>query len=192
MPGINFYDLALIITFVFGYFLITIEHITKINKTSIALLMAIICWIFQFTNQVETHESNLSFLGDHMANISQIVFFLLGALTIVEIINVHKGFQLVLRAIRVTNKRKLLWLLGFITFFLSSILDNLTTTIIMITLLQKLIKENEDRWLMGGAVVIAANAGGAWTPIGDVTTTMLWIGGELSTLKVIQNSFFLV
>ena len=93
--------------------------------------MAILCWVFQFTNQVETHESNLSYLGEHMAKcVSQIVFFLLGALTIVEIINVHKGFQLVSRAIRITNKRKLLWLLGFITFFLSSILDNLTTTII--------------------------------------------------------------
>lgn len=190
MPDFSFFDLFMIITFVVGYFLITIEHVTKINKTSIALLMAILCWVFQFLNRAELHENNLSYLGEHMANISQVVFFLLGALTIVEIINVHKGFRLISRNIHVKSKRKLLWLVGFISFFLSSILDNLTTTIIMVTLLSKLIDEGEERLLIGGAIVIAANAGGAWTPIGDVTTTMLWIGGQLSTFEIIKSLFF--
>ena len=116
----------------------------------------------------------------------------MGALTIVEIIGAHKGFRIISNNIHIRSKRKLFWLLGIITFFLSSILDNLTTTIVMVTLLRKLTDEGEDRLLMGGAVVIAANAGGAWTPIGDVTTTMLWIGGQLSTLSVMRNSFFLV
>ena len=179
----------MIATFVFGYFFITIEHVTKINKTSIALLMGIICWVFQFINQVEIYENNLNFLAQHLSNISQVIFFLLGALTIVEIISAHKGFQLISNHMRVSSKRKLLWTMGFITFFLSSILDNLTTTIIMVTLLRKLTDKGEERLLLGGAVVIAANAGGAWTPIGDVTTTMLWIGGQLSTLAVMKSLF---
>ncbi len=111
------------------------------------------------------------------------IFFLLGALTIVEIISVHKGFNLISNSIKIRNKRKLLWFIGFLTFFLSAVLDNLTTTILMVTLLRRLIPEGEDRLLLGGAVVIAANAGGAWTPIGDVTTTMLWIGEQVSTMK---------
>jgi len=188
-PDIPMSNLLMILTFVLGYFFITIEHITKVNKTSVALLMAILCWVLQFINRLESNENNLNFLAEHLANISQVIFFLLGALTIVEIINVHKGFRLILRHIQVSSKRKMLWLLGFIAFFLSSILDNLTTTIIMVTLLRKLTDEDEDRLMMGGAVVIAANAGGAWTPIGDVTTTMLWIGGELSTFAMMHVLF---
>jgi NhaD family Na+/H+ antiporter len=189
MPDVHFYNLLMVITFIIGYFLITIEHVTKINKTSIALIMAIMCWIFQFANQLESHESNLSFLGEHLADISQIIFFLLGALTIVEIVNAHKGFRLISDYIQMRSKRKLLWLVAFIAFFLSAILDNLTTTIIFISLLRKLIDNKEDRLVMGGAVVIAANAGGAWTPIGDVTTTMLWIGGQLSTVVMMRELF---
>lgn len=180
----------MLITFVFGYFLITIEHVTKINKTSIALLMAIICWCFQFINVAESQENNVAYLSEHLANISQVIFFLFCALTIVEIISAHRGFSLISRNIHILSKRKLLWVVGTITFFLSSILDNLTTTIIMITLLRKLTEAGEDRLLIGGAVVIAANAGGAWTPIGDVTTTMLWIGGQVSTLSVMKALFF--
>lgn len=186
---ISIFSLLMILTFVLGYFAITIEHVIKINKTSIALLMGIICWVFQFLNRIESQENNLNYLAEHLANISQVIFFLLGALIIVEMINVHKGFQLISDNIRIRSKRKLLWSLGFISFFLSSILDNLTTTIIMVTLLRKLTDNEEDRLLMGGATVVAANAGGAWTPIGDVTTTMLWIGGQLSTLSVIKNLF---
>lgn len=189
MSDLNVFSLLMVLTFIIGYFFITIEHLSKINKTSIALLMAIVCWALLFIHQVELHESNLSELSEHLANISQIIFFLLGALTIIEIINAHKGFQIISRKIQIRSKRKLLWTIGFITFFLSSVLDNLTTTIIMVTLLRKLADEGEDRLIMGGAVVIAANAGGAWTPIGDVTTTMLWIGGQLSTFAVIKSLF---
>ena len=189
MFDVSIYSILMVITFILGYFFITIEHITKINKTSIALLMAIICWCLQFLNQAESHEHNIAYLSEHLANISQVIFFLFCALTIVEIVNVHKGFSLISRSIRILSKRKLLWCIGFITFFLSSILDNLTTTIIMVTLLRKIAEGGEDRLLIGGAIVIAANAGGAWTPIGDVTTTMLWIGGQLSTLSVMKVLF---
>ena len=189
MLDANIYSLLMVIAFVLGYFLITIEHISKVNKTSIALLMAIVCWTLQFINRVETNENNVSYLTEHLANISQVIFFLFCALAIVEIINAHKGFSLISRNIHILSKRKLLWTVGIITFFLSSVLDNLTTTIIMITLLRKLTEEGEDRLLIGGAVVIAANAGGAWTPIGDVTTTMLWIGGQVTTLAVMKTLF---
>lgn len=185
----NIYDILMIVTFAIGYFLITIEHITHINKTSIALLMAIICWCLQFANQVVDHEENLGYLSEHIANVSQVIFFLLGALTIVEIINAHRGFRIISDAIRIRSKQKLLWVIGILTFFLSAVLDNLTTTIIMVTLMSKLIKKSEERLLMGGAIVIAANAGGAWTPIGDVTTTMLWIGNELSTFAIMRDLF---
>lgn len=189
MSDIGLYQILILISFTIGYLFITIEHITHVNKTSVALFMAIICWLFQFLNQTHSNETNVHFLCEHLADISQVIFFLLGALTIVEIISAHRGFQLISKYIRVRSKRKLLWLIAFISFFLSSILDNLTTTIIMITLLRKLTEKGEERLLMGGAVVIAANAGGAWTPIGDVTTTMLWIGGHLSSLQIIKTLF---
>lgn len=185
----NLYSLLMVVTFVLGYAAITLEHVTKINKTSIALLMAIVCWIFQFMNGVESNDSNLHYLGVHLAEISQVLFFLLGALTIVEIINAHKGFQLISDNIRMRSKLVLLWVMGFIAFFLSSVLDNLTTTIVMVTLLRKLTDPGEDRLILGGAVVVAANAGGAWTPIGDVTTTMLWIGEQISTFSVMKSLF---
>lgn len=185
----DIYDILIILTFIVGYFFITIEHKSKVNKTSVALMMAILCWIFQFANQLQTHESNMSYFQEHLSSISQVVFFLLGALTIVEIISAHKGFRLISDNIKIRNKRKLLWFLGCITFFLSSVLDNLTTTIIIVTLLRRMIPEGKERLLLGGAVVIAANAGGAWTPIGDVTTTMLWIGGQVSTLNIMHALF---
>jgi len=188
---LNGYTISMIIVFIIGYAFITLEHITRINKTTIALLMAIICWILQFANHQMhvTHQENLNFLSSHVANISQVIFFLLGALSVVELINVHHGFNAISDFINVHSKVKLLWVLGIVTFFLSAILDNLTTTIVMISLIQKLIKDREDRWIFGGGVVIAANAGGAWTPIGDVTTTMLWIGGELTSGAIITNLF---
>lgn len=189
MEALNLYQYLMIFVFVLGYFLITIEHISRINKTSIALLTGIGCWALQFASQVLSKESNLANLSEHMANISQIVFFLFGALTIVEIINAHKGFRIISNRISIGSKRSFLWVIGLISFFLSSILDNLTTTIVMVTLLQKMVEEKEDRLLLGGAVVIAANAGGAWTPIGDVTTTMLWIGGQVSTLEIMKALF---
>jgi NhaD family Na+/H+ antiporter len=189
MSDYHLINILMILTFTIGYFLIAIEHLSKINKTAVALVMAIICWVLQFFNHNHANEDNLSHLSTHLANISQIIFFLLSALIIVEIINVHKGFQIISRHIQIRSKRKLLWVIGFITFFLSSILDNLTTTIIMVTLIRKLAEEGEERLLLGGAIVIAANAGGAWTPIGDVTTTMLWIGGQLSSLSIMRTLF---
>jgi Na+/H+ antiporter NhaD/arsenite permease-like protein len=123
-------------------------------------------------------------LEEHLSSISEILFFLLGAMTIVELVDAHDGFKIITSAIHTRDKVKLIWLLSFITFFLSAILDNLTTTIVMISLLRNLIDEREDRLFFTGMVVIAANAGGAWTPIGDVTTTMLWIGGQITTSNI--------
>lgn len=175
--------------FVIGYFMITIEHATKINKATVALILASLLWLLQYLdNSIDPTVSGHG-LYEHLSNISQVIFFLLGALAIVETINVHRGFDPISNIIQIASKRKLLWVTGFLTFFLSSVLDNLTTTIVMVSLLSKLIEESEDRWLMGSAVVIAANAGGAWTPIGDVTTTMLWIGGVLSTTAIIKELF---
>lgn len=187
MEGMDLYAVSMTVVFIIGYFFITIEHITHINKTTVALLMAVICWIIQFANPHWTGKANMGFLGEHLTNISQVVFFLLGALTVVEIINMHKGFRIISDCINVRSKRLLLWVLGGITFFLSAVLDNLTTTIVVISLLKKLIDDRQDRLLIGGALVIAANAGGAWTPIGDVTTTMLWIGGQVSTIPIMWS-----
>ena len=179
----------MILVFIIGYFFITIEHVTKINKATIALLMGVVCWVLQFSHTATPCPDNMACLGEHLSSISQVVFFLLGALTIVEIINVHKGFKIISDCVQISSKRWLLWVIGFITFFLSAVLDNLTTTIVMVTLMQKIILDNRDRLLIGGGVVIAANAGGAWTPIGDVTTTMLWVGGELSTSTIMKELF---
>lgn len=189
MTDLSVYALWIIAVFTFGYAAITLEHIIKINKATVALMMAIICWALVFLfYPCPHHENTECFLGN-LAEISQIVFFLIGALAIVEIISAHHGFRIISDYINVRSKKKLLWVIGFITFFLSSVLDNLTTTIVMVTLLMKIIPKNEDRLILGSAVVIAANAGGAWTPIGDVTTTMLWIGGQLSTLRMIPALF---
>lgn len=187
MDSFNYYSIAMSIVFIIGYVFITIEHITHVNKTTVALLMAVICWIIQFSDPHWTGKENIGFLGEHLTNISQVVFFLIGALTVVEIINMHKGFNIISDCITVNSKRTLLWILGGLAFFLSAILDNLTTTIVVISLLKKLVDDRDDRLLIGGALVVAANAGGAWTPIGDVTTTMLWIGGQISTMEIMRS-----
>jgi Na+/H+ antiporter NhaD/arsenite permease-like protein len=180
--------IILLIIFVIGYALIAFENNIKINKTATALMTGVLCWVTYIlfaSNKVEVDYSLLS----HLGNISSILFFLLGAMTIVELVDAHDGFEIITGFISQTNKRKLIWIVGFITFFLSSILDNLTTTIVMVSLLRKLIKNHDDRLLFVGIVVIAANAGGAWTPIGDVTTTMLWIDGQISTVNIMQKLF---
>lgn len=187
MFDLDIYAYLMILTFFLGYFFITIEHLTHINKATVALMMAIVVWALQFARPHLEHAQNLDFLSSHLANISQVIFFLLGALCVVEIISMHKGFKIISRCINILSKRKLLWVTGFFTFFLSAVLDNLTTTIVMVTLLGKLIDEGEDRLVIGSGIVIAANAGGAWTPIGDVTTTMLWIGGQISTVIVMKQ-----
>lgn len=180
---------SMVAIFVLGYFFITIEHRTGINKATVALLMAIGLWALQFLDPHGSIQDNQKFLAEHLANVAQVVFFLLGAMTVVEIINAHNGFSLITNAIHTKSKRKLLWLIGILAFFLSAVIDNLTTTVVMVSLLRKLVPEGEERLYYGGATVIAANAGGAWTPIGDVTTTMLWIGGQVSTFNIMKALF---
>ena len=180
--------IILLLIFCIGYAAIAFENSIKINKTASAIVTGVLCWvtyIFFTSNKLQVNESLLIHLGD----ISSILFFLMGAMTIVELVDAHDGFEIITEFISQTNKKRLIWIVGFITFFLSAILDNLTTTIVMVSLLRKLIKNNDDRLLFIGIVVIAANAGGAWTPIGDVTTTMLWIGGQISTMNISQKLF---
>ncbi len=173
-----------ILIFIIGYLAITLEHSIKINKAASALLTGTLCWTVYALGQPDkmlvAHQ-----ISEQMSEISGILFFLLGAMTIVELIDAHDGFELVTDRIRTTDKRRLLWLIGGITFFLSALLDNLTTTIVMVSLLRKLMARREDRLMFAGLVIIAANAGGAWSPIGDVTTTMLWIGNQISPINII-------
>jgi len=179
----------LMIIFVIGYMGIILESVLKLNKTGIALLLGAVCWLFFFINPSFTHTQHVTKLGEHLSEISQILFFLLGAMTVVELIDSHRGFNSILRFITTRSKWKVLWLIAFLSFFLSAILDNLTTSILMISILRKLVPLRKERILISCMVVIAANAGGAWTPIGDVTTTMLWINGQISTLVVVRQLF---
>lgn len=180
---------SMIAVFITGYLAIIFEHKIRVNKTASALLMAVITWALYFISRDHLTALNLEYLSEHVGNVSQIIFFLLGAMTLVEVIDSHKGFKIITDAINTRSKRKMLWLIGMISFFLSAILDNLTTTIVMVSLLRKLIDDRKDRLLLGSTVVIAANAGGAWTPIGDVTTTMLWINGQLTTIPIMKALF---
>ena len=178
----------LIITFILGYAAITLEHPLKIDKAATALLTGVLCWVIYI--MWETDKALVvHHLDEHMAGISGILFFLLGAMVIVELIDAHDGFEMVTEQVRTTDKRKLLWILMPITFFLSAALDNLTTTIVMVSLLRKIIDDKEDRMLFTGLVVVSANAGGAWSPMGDVTTTMLWVGGQITALNIITMLF---
>jgi Na+/H+ antiporter NhaD/arsenite permease-like protein len=179
---------VLLIVFALGYLTITLEHTIKINKSATALITAVLCWTLIISN-ASNKEIIIEQLSHHLSSISEIVFFLLGAMTIVEIIDAHDGFQNITESIKTTNKTKLIWLISVITFFLSAVLDNLTTTIVMISILNKLIEDKKTKWLLLGLVIIASNAGGAWSPIGDVTTTMLWIGGQISPLNIIKQTF---
>jgi len=180
---------AIIAVFILGYLAIIFEHKIGVNKATSALLTAGLLWILVFQTKETLPQQHLHFLQEELGGVIQIVLFLLGALAIVEVINAHKGFAHVSSLLNIKSKRAFLWVVGFITFFLSAVLDNLTTAIVMISLIRKVVHDKEDRWLIGGAIVIAANAGGAWTPIGDVTTTMLWIGGQLSSGAIIKSLF---
>jgi NhaD family Na+/H+ antiporter len=175
---------AIIVVFILGYLCIALESFLKINKAAIALLTGVLCWTLYIFSQNQK-DLVTSELIEHLGNLSQILFFLLGAMTIVELIDAHDGFEIITRRITTKSKRKLIWIICFIAFFLSAVLDNLTTTIVMISLVRKLMTAREDRLVFSGAVIIAANAGGAWSPIGDVTTTMLWIGGQITALNII-------
>jgi len=179
----------IVIVFILGYFAIAFEHPLRINKAASALLTGVICWsIYALSgSDKEFVSENLS---HHLSDIAGIIFFLLGAMVIVELIDAHDGFELITNRIQNTNKRKLVWAIGTVTFFLSAVLDNLTTTIVIVSLLRKLIPSHKDRLVFAGLVVISANAGGAWSPIGDVTTTMLWIGNQITTLNIIVKTIF--
>ncbi|CAN8258773.1 unnamed protein product [Cochlearia groenlandica] len=181
-------DVAMALLFGIGYAGIIFEETLAFNKSGIGLLMAVSLWVVRSIGAPST-EVAVAELQHASAEVSEIVFFLLGAMTIVEIVDAHQGFKLVTDNITTRKPRTLLWVVGFVTFFLSSVLDNLTSTIVMVSLLRKLVPKSEYRKLLGGVVVIAANAGGAWTPIGDVTTTMLWIHGQISTLPTMLDLF---
>jgi len=179
---------ALVIIFVLAYASIALEHPLKVNKSASALIGAGLLWTIYALFGGDPHLVSKN-LEESVAATAQIVFFLMGAMTIVEVVDAHNGFRVITSRIKTTKLTSLLWLVGFVTFFLSSILDNLTTTIVMISLMKKLLDRHDDRLFFAGIIVIAANAGGAWTPIGDVTTTMLWIGGQITTLAIMKGVF---
>lgn len=179
---------ALVLVFVIAYTAIALEHPIKINKSASALVGAGLLWTIYALLGSDAHEVSAQ-LGESVMSTAQIVFFLMGAMTIVEVVDAHNGFEVITKRIRTAKLSSLMWLVGFVTFFLSSILDNLTTTIVMISLMRKLLARHDDRLFFAGIIVIAANSGGAWSPIGDVTTTMLWIGGQITTLAIIQSVF---
>jgi len=181
-------DIIITIVFILGYVLIAFEHKLSINKASIALLSGVICWVLYIMSSADVHLVSEQLI-EHLGEISGILFFLMGAMTIVELVDAHDGFDIVTHSIKTNSKRKMLWIISLLTFFLSAVLDNLTTTIVMVTLLRKLITDKNDRMLFVGMVVIAANSGGAWSPIGDVTTTMLWIGGQITSGGIIKELF---
>jgi len=188
---------TLITIFVIGYFFIAMEHPLKINKTATALALGTFLWtFFVFCNGTAQPEMDSDtwhrFISNHLienlGETAEIVFFLLGAMTIVTLIEDYQGFRVITDKITTTDKRKLLWVISILTFFLSALLDNMTTAIVMVALLRKLIADKKERWLYAGMVILAANAGGAWSPIGDVTTIMLWIGGQVTTVNIIVKT----
>ena len=174
--------------FVLAYVAIALEHPLKVNKSASALVGAGLLWTVYALASGDAALVNAE-LADSLMGTAQIVFFLIAAMAIVEVVDAHDGFEVLTAMIKTKRLSTLMWLVGFFTFFLSAILDNLTTTIVMISLMRRLLAEREDRMSFAGVIVIAANAGGAWTPIGDVTTTMLWIGGQVTTLAIIQGVF---
>lgn len=207
--------LLMVVIFVLGYIAIALEHPLKIDKAASALFIGTATWVayifgafdiftsgvstawneyFAMNPDANTIEGMRHFIVhneiiEHLGEIGEILFFLLGAMTIVEITDQHQGFKVITDKIKTTNKVKLLWVISFITFFLSAMLDNLTTTIVMVALLRKLIEDKQTRWFYASMVVLAANAGGAWSPIGDVTTIMLWIGGQVTTVNIMAKLF---
>ena len=179
---------AVVTIFVVAYAAIALEHPIKINKSASALVGAGLLWTV-YAALSGDHALIDRQLNESVASTAQIVFFLIGAMTIVEVIDAHNGFEVITSLIRTRKQATLMWLVGFVTFFLSAILDNLTTTIVMISLMKKLLANQSDRLFFASMIVIAANAGGAWSAIGDVTTTMLWIGGQITPLAIIKGVF---
>jgi Na+/H+ antiporter NhaD/arsenite permease-like protein len=178
----------MIIVFVLGYMAIALEHSIKVDKAASALIIGGLGWALYAFSGVDAHHIN-EHLSHHLVDIAEILFFLLGAMTIVELIDAHEGFSIITDKITTNKRVALLWILSIITFFFSAALDNLTTAIVMAALLTKLIKDKEDLWMFAGMVILSANAGGAWSPIGDVTTIMLWIGGQVTAANIITSVF---
>lgn len=199
----------MIVIFILGYTTIALEHPLKIDKAASALLTGVLLWTIYifgaetilpgnpYYEEFIHHNPGATFveyITDHeiiqnLGEIAEILFFLLGAMIIVETIDTYQGFKLITDKIKTTSKIRLLWILSFLTFFMSAVLDNLTTTIVILALLRKLIDKQSDRWILASMMVLAANAGGAWSPIGDVTTIMLWIGGQITAMNIILRMF---
>ncbi|CAN5905972.1 sodium:proton antiporter NhaD [soil metagenome] len=179
--------MLLIAIFTAGYLAIVFEHALGVNKAATALLTGVACWTAHILSG--DHEVIGDALLHQMGELSGILFFLLGAMTIVQLIDAHDGFELITSRITTVSRRRLLAMVSVLAFFLSALLDNLTASIVMMSLVRKLVRDDEDRMLYGGAVIVAANAGGVWSPIGDVTTTMLWIGGQVTSTALIRHLF---
>jgi Na+/H+ antiporter NhaD/arsenite permease-like protein len=195
-------ETVIITVFIMGYLVITLEHNLKIDKLIPALVMMAISWALislglehfpnwfdsakhtlidtfgSFSHEEKTHLMEETLLH-HLGKTAEILVFLLGAMTIVEIIDYFDGFSTIKSVVKTKSKKRILWIFAFLAFILSAIIDNLTATIVLISILQKIVKERDTRLYLAGLIVIAANAGGAWSPIGDVTTTMLWIGNKV-------------
>jgi Na+/H+ antiporter NhaD/arsenite permease-like protein len=183
----------LIFIFCIGYALIVFEHQVKLNKTASALMTGVLCWtwfVFSGDGSAAHTDGVLHQLSEVLSKSSEIVFFLLGAMTIVELMDAHNGFELITNRITTTNRRKLLWIVALITFFLASVLDTLATIVVVIKLLDKLLDDDEEKLTMSGFAVVAANAGGSWSVIGAPTTTMLWIGKQI-TVSAAAKALFL-
>ena len=178
----------MIVVFVLGYMAIALEHPLKVDKAASALLIGGITWALYAFSGIDQHHMN-DHLSHHLVDIAEILFFLLGAMTIVELIDAHEGFSIITDKITTNKKVALMWILCTITFFFSAVLDNLTTAIVMSALLTKLIKDKEDLWMFAGMVIISANAGGAWSPIGDITTIMLWVGDQVTASNIVTSVF---
>ena len=177
----------MVVVFIIGYLLIALEEYIKISKSAIALITGVFCWTILFLNYPGNdfvHE-----LMNHLGEIAGILFFLIGAMTIVEIIDAHEGFSIITQSIKTKNKKILAAIIVVLSFFLSAVLDNLTTTIVAISIALKIIQEPRDKIIFASMIVIAANAGGVWSPIGDVTTTMLWMGNQITTESIVKNTF---
>jgi len=179
---------ALVIVFVLAYAAIAFEHPLKVNKSASALVGAGLLWTIYAVNTGDAHLV-AEHLSEALISTAQIVFFLMGAMAIVEVVDAHNGFHVITSRIKTTQLASLMWLIGVVTFFLSAVLDNLTTTIVMVSLTKKLLDQRDDRLLFAGIIIIASNAGGAWSPIGDVTTTMLWIGGQITAMEIMKGLF---
>jgi Na+/H+ antiporter NhaD/arsenite permease-like protein len=178
--------ILIVIIFVAGYIAIAFEHALKINKAAPALITGVLCWTVCILQADDVHVMSEELLHG-FGEIAAILFFLLGAMTIVELIDSHNGFEIITQKISTKSKSKLLFIIAIISFFLSALLDNLTTAIVMMSLCIKLLNDKEDRLWFAGIIIIASNLGGAWSPLGDVTTTMLWIGGQITALNIIYT-----